>query len=203
MARQSSLLALTCLAFFMADVRDGLGPFLATYLQGSHVPQEVIGATMTAGGLAAVVMTPLAGVWVDSSQAKRAMMAVAAIAVTAASAMAFGTFSVALLIASQIITGIAGAMMGAAMAALTLGLSHASGFKRQTGRFNTALGFVMTLQGVGAAFSPSVANWVVGSQLRFGTAFVVLSAAAILALPLFWLAQRDSKVSPSMTMRST
>ena len=119
MARQSSLLALTCLAFFMADVRDGLGPFLATYLQGSHVPQEVIGATMTAGGLAAVVMTPLAGVWVDSSQAKRAMMAVAAIAVTAASAMAFGTFSVALLIASQTITGVAGAMMGAAMAALT------------------------------------------------------------------------------------
>lgn len=30
--RSSSLLALTLLAFFMADVRDGLGPFLATYL---------------------------------------------------------------------------------------------------------------------------------------------------------------------------
>ena len=53
--RSSSLLALTMLAFFMADVRDGLGPFLATYLQENHVRQDLIGYTMTAGGLAAVL----------------------------------------------------------------------------------------------------------------------------------------------------
>ena len=52
--RSSSLLALTLLAFFMADVRDGLGPFLATYLQEHQVRQDLIGYTMTAGGLAAV-----------------------------------------------------------------------------------------------------------------------------------------------------
>ena len=52
-ASSTSLLALTWLAFFMADVRDGLGPFLATYLQESGLRQELIGATMTAGGLAA------------------------------------------------------------------------------------------------------------------------------------------------------
>ncbi|SFM75147.1 MFS transporter [Variovorax sp. OV329] len=132
--RSNSLLALTWLAFFMADVRDGLGPFLATYLQESRVQQELIGYTMTAGGLAAVAVTPLAGAWVDRSKAKRAMTAVAALAISAASAMAFTTLSGPLLVASQVVTGVAGALLAAAMAALTLGLAREQGFKHQTGR---------------------------------------------------------------------
>ncbi|KQP15225.1 MFS transporter [Pseudorhodoferax sp. Leaf267] len=122
------------MAFFMADVRDGLGPFLATYLQESGVQQELIGYTMTAGGLAAVAMTPLAGAWVDNSRAKRALTVVAALAVTAASAVAFTTLAGPLLVASQVVTGMAGAVLGATMAALTLGLARASGFKHQVGR---------------------------------------------------------------------
>ncbi len=136
--RSSSLIALTWLGFFMADVRDGLGPFLATYLQESRVQQEWIGYTMTAGGLAAVAMTPLAGAWADRSTAKRAMTACAGLAVLAASALAFSTLSAPLLIASQMVTGVAGAVLAAAMAALTLGIAHADGFKHQTGRNEAA-----------------------------------------------------------------
>ena len=134
MASNRSLLALAWLAFFMADVRDGLGPFLATYLQARGVQQELIGYTMTAGGLAAVAMTPFAGAWVDSSRAKRAMTVAAALVVTMASGVAFSTLAGPWLIASQVVTGLAGAMLGATLAALTLGLSHASGFQRQIGR---------------------------------------------------------------------
>lgn len=132
--RSTSLLALSWLAFFMADVRDGLGPFLATWLQENKVQQEMIGYTMTAGGLAAVAMTPFAGAWVDRSSAKRAMTVVAAFAVLAASAIAFTTLSAPMLIASQVVTGIAGAVLAATMAALTLGLAKSAGFKHQTGR---------------------------------------------------------------------
>jgi MFS family permease len=134
MRGRSSLLALTWLAFFMADVRDGLGPFLATYLQENQVRQDLIGLTMTAGGLAAVAMTPFAGAWVDRSHAKRAMTVAGAIAVLGASALAFSTLSGTLLVASQIVTGVAGAVLAAAMAALTLGLARSSGFKHQMGR---------------------------------------------------------------------
>ncbi|APW37961.1 MFS transporter [Rhodoferax koreense] len=130
----TSLIALSWLAFFMADVRDGLGPFLATYLQENKVPQAWIGYTMTAGGLAAVAMTPLAGAWVDRASAKRAMTAVSAVAIMGASALAFTTLAGPLLMASQIVTGVAGALLAAAMAALTLGLARSAGFKRQTGR---------------------------------------------------------------------
>ncbi|GKT25685.1 hypothetical protein [Acidovorax sp. SUPP3334] len=63
-------------------------------------------------------------------------------------------------------------------------------YVRGSGRYNTALGLVMTLQGVGAAMSPAVANSVVGAQGHFGLAFAVLAGCAVLALPVFWLAQR-------------
>lgn len=138
MPARASLLALGWLAFFMADVRDGLGPFLATYLQQAKVQQELIGYTMTAGGLAAVAVTPFAGAWVDRSHAKRAMTVIAALAVMAASAVAFSTLSGTVLIASQIVTGVAGAVLAATMAALTLGLAKAAGFRRQTGRNEAA-----------------------------------------------------------------
>ncbi len=162
MSTPTSLLALTWLAFFMADVRDGLGPFLATYLQESGLQQELIGYTMTAGGLAAVAMTPLAGAWVDNSRAKRAMTAVAALAVTAASAVAFTTLSGPVLIASQIVTGVAGAVLGATMAALTLGLARAARFKHQTGRneaFSHA-GNMLSAVGAGLAAHWFGAPWI-------------------------------------------
>jgi len=147
---RASLAALTAMAFFMADVRDGLGPFLATYLQQHRMQQEWIGYTMTAGGLAAVVATPLVGAWVDRSQAKRAMTAAATVCVTTASAVAFTTLSGPLLIATQVVTGAAGAVLAATLAALTLGLARSDGFRGQTGRNEAASHAGNILSAVGA-----------------------------------------------------
>jgi predicted MFS family arabinose efflux permease len=133
-ATAASLTALAWTAFFLADVRDGLGPFLATYLQSQRVDQTLIGITMTAGGLAAVLMTPLAGAWADRWTAKRALMAIAVVAVLLGSGGAFLTTSPWLLVGSQVVAGAAGALLAAALAALTLGLARRDGLRRQTGR---------------------------------------------------------------------
>ena len=177
-----SLLALTLLAFFMADVRDGLGPFLATYLQEHQVRQELIGYTMTAGGLAAVAMTPVAGAWVDRSTAKRTMTVVAALAILAASALAFSTLDGRWLIASQVVTGVAGALLAATMAALTLGLVRASGFKHQTGR-NEAwshAGNMVSAIGAGLAAHLLGAPWILAvmGAMTVGAVLAVLSIRA-------------------------
>ena len=180
--RSSSLLALTLLAFFMADVRDGLGPFLATYLQEHQVRQDLIGYTMTAGGLAAVAMTPFAGAWVDRSVAKRAMTAISGIAILAASALAFTTLSAPLLIASQIVTGAAGALLTAALAALTLGLARAQGFKHQTGRneaFSHA-GNMISAVGAGTVAHLFGAPWMLAvmGAMTFGALLAVRTIRA-------------------------
>lgn len=177
-----SLVALTLLAFFMADVRDGLGPFLATYLQENRVRQELIGYTMTAGGLAAVAMTPFAGAWVDRSTAKRALTVVAAVAILAASAVAFSTLDGRWLVASQVVTGVAGALLAATMAALTLGLVRATGFKRQTGR-NEAwshAGNMVSAIGAGLAAHWFGAPWILAVMGAMAVG-VMLSALSIRA----------------------
>ncbi|MCZ4063859.1 hypothetical protein NB636_07080 [Oxalobacter aliiformigenes] len=45
-------MALSLLSFSLADVRDGLGPFLGVYLQGKNWTPDEIGYVMTVGGLA-------------------------------------------------------------------------------------------------------------------------------------------------------
>jgi len=178
-AAAASLTALAWTAFFLADVRDGLGPFLATYLQSQRVDQTLIGLTMTAGGLAAVLMTPFAGAWADRWTAKRALMAIAVVAVTLGSGCAFMTKSPWLLVGSQVVAGAAGALLAAALAALTLGLARREGLRRQTGRNEawshagnivSALGAGIVAQQFGAPWMMSVMTvMVVGSLLCLAT----------------------------------
>ncbi|MCZ2498774.1 MFS transporter [Xylophilus sp. Kf1] len=158
---KTSLTALTLLAFFMADVRDGLGPFLATWLQENRVPQHWIGYTMTAGGLAAMAATPLAGAWADRTQAKRLMTVAATLLTLGASALAFMSLSGPVLIASQVMSGIGGAVLAAAMAALTLGLARDAGFRAQTGRNEAAnhAGNIVSAIGAGCAAHFFGAPW--------------------------------------------
>lgn len=165
---QTSIAALNALNFFMADVRDGLGPFLGVYLQARQWSPSEIGMVMTLGGLAGVVSTTPAGMLVDLVKAKRSIMVVAALA-TVASALAMlvaPTFAVTA--GSQVFNGIAAAVFGPAIAGLTLGLVHQSGYAHQLGRneaFNHAGNVVAAVLagafgytfGIGAVFAVMVA----------------------------------------------
>src|SRR3954462_8932747 len=79
--------ALNALNFFMADVRDGLGPFLGVYLQSEKWSPSEIGLVMTIGALVGMAVTAPLGALVDRIRAKRAMVAVAAIITVLASLM--------------------------------------------------------------------------------------------------------------------
>jgi MFS family permease len=129
-----SLLALNALNFFMADVRDGLGPFLGVFLQEKGWSPAEIGVVMTIGGYAGMIATTPLGALVDGTKAKRGLMIVSALAVIAASMviLVFPTFLATT--SAQVINGIAGAAIGPAMAGMTLGLVRQSGFAHQLGR---------------------------------------------------------------------
>ncbi|MDD7979839.1 MFS transporter, partial [Achromobacter ruhlandii] len=61
--------------FFLADVRDGLGPFLGVFLLGHGWHADAIGYLMTAAGLAGMLATTPMGAWVDASRRKRGLLA--------------------------------------------------------------------------------------------------------------------------------
>jgi len=130
----TSLLALNALNFFMADVRDGLGPFLGVFLQGKGWPPAEIGLVMTIGGYAGMIATTPLGAVVDATKAKRGLMIASALAIIAASTVILAMPTFAATSTAQAINGLAGAAVGPAIAGLTLGLVKQAGFAHQLGR---------------------------------------------------------------------
>ena len=75
---------LDALNFFLADVRDGLGPYLAIYLLTvQHWDEASIGLVMSIGGVAGIVAQTPAGALVDRHPPSGQLLVAAAIVVTA------------------------------------------------------------------------------------------------------------------------
>jgi sugar phosphate permease len=80
--------ALDAANFFLADVRDALGPYLAVYLLTERQWDEAsIGFVMSIATVAGLMAQTPAGALVDATKAKRAVMVAAAALVTAASVL--------------------------------------------------------------------------------------------------------------------
>src|SRR4051812_13537921 len=127
--------SLDSLNFFLADVRDGLGPCLAVYLLTvRHWNEAEIGLVMSVAGLSGIVAQTPAGALVDVTHYKRFVIVAAAVTVTLASiAIPFLT-SLWPMAAAQAASGAAGAIFPPAIAAITLGIVGHAQFARRTGR---------------------------------------------------------------------
>jgi MFS family permease len=130
----NSLLALNAVNFFSADARDGLGPFLGVYLQGRGWSPAQIGLVMSAGGIAGMVATAPLGAFVDHTRAKRSLFVTATLAIIAASLAILIWPGFAAVTATQVAGGMAGAVIGPAIAGITLGLVGQAGYAHQVGR---------------------------------------------------------------------
>ena len=128
-----SLGALNALNFFMADVRDGLGPFLGVYLQSVQWSPAQIGLVMTIGALAGMALTAPLGALVDRVTIKRALIAVAAFAIVLASFAILSFPSFIPVTVAQGVNGIAGAVILPAIAGITLGIVKQRGYAHQVG----------------------------------------------------------------------
>lgn len=121
------------LNFFLADVRDGLGPFLGVFLMGLGWPADDIGYLMAAAGFAGMLATTPMGAWVDASRRKRALLAGGTIALIAGNLALWAAPSATVVAATQIVTAIVGALFGPALMGLTLGIVGPKDLPRQLG----------------------------------------------------------------------
>jgi predicted MFS family arabinose efflux permease len=130
--------ALDAANFFLADVRDGLGPYLAIYLLTEQKWDEArIGMVMSIAGFAGIVAQTPAGALIDATKAKRLVTIAAAMVVTSASLLLpmFPSFwPVAI---SQGAAHAAGAMFPPAIAAVSLGVVGHRAFTARIGRNET------------------------------------------------------------------
>ena len=170
-AMSRSLFALCALNFFMADVRDGLGPFLGVFLQKQSWSPAEIGMVMTIGGLAGMVATTPAGALIDKTTAKGTLILIAAGIIIVAAFVILFTPSFLVVATAQAANGIAAALIAPAIAGITLGLVKQKGFAHQLGRneaFNHA----------GNVAAALLAGWL-GYLFGLGAVFAVMAAMAV------------------------
>jgi MFS family permease len=133
--QRRSLIALDALNVFLADVRDGLGPYLAIYLTAKqHWDAGKVGIALSALTIATVVaQTPVGGL-IDQLRHKRGAIAAAALAVTLGAIAMVRVPTLPVIVASQSLIGVAAAVFPPAIAAISLGLVGHARLARRTGR---------------------------------------------------------------------
>jgi MFS family permease len=174
--------ALDSANFFLADVRDGLGPYLAVYLLTEQKWDEArIGIVMSIATLAGILAQVPAGALIDAIKAKRAVMGAAAMLVTLVSTILPWFSSFGYVAFSQAVAHAASSVFPPGLAAVTLGVFGARRFSRRIGRnetFNHAgNACAATVAGVTAyVWGPSVVFYLLAVTS-------IASLASILAIP--------------------
>lgn len=175
-----SLQALCLTSFFIADVRDGLGPFLGIFLTQHHWQPDDIGLLMTAGGMAGLLATLPAGFITDASQNKRLMLALLCVIITGSTLLLWFSQGNGVVALSQIVSGICAAFVGPLITGITLGLTGQNGFSAQMGKneaFNHAGNFATALIAGGIAW-----RWGIGGIFILMACTMLLTLVALLAI---------------------
>ena len=137
----ATLSGLDWLNFFLADVRTGIGPFLAIYLAGYGWDEQRVGIALTVGGIAGILTQTPAGALVDRIRSKRTLIAAGIMA------LAVGALLFALMpnywsvMSAQVLIGGTSSIFGPAICAVSLGIVGHALFDLRQGRnqaFNSA-----------------------------------------------------------------
>ena len=177
----TSLHALDGLNFFLADVRDGMGPFLGTFLrEHQHWDAGLVGIALASSQIGTVLAQTPAGALIDSVRWKRLAVAIAAALVAVGCVLLYLVPTPIVVVAAQTVIGAAAAVFPPAVAALTLGLVGRAAMPRRTGK-NEAYNHGGNL--IAAALAGASAYFFgYGAMFYLVAAMAAASAAAVLLI---------------------
>lgn len=154
---------LVWLNFFVADVRDGLGPFLGVFLLQNGFGEAQVGLISTISHIIALALGVPCGILVDKTTRKKECIAlfIALIMLFCSLNYFFPSFVFTLL--AQCLVALSGVFLAPAFAALTLGIIGVKHYPLQCARneaykhagtaFGAALSFVLALHfGIASVF---------------------------------------------------
>src|SRR5262245_41710005 len=176
-----SLRALDFLAFFLADVKGGVGPFLAVYLQATlHWDSASIGMALASAGLTGVIAQTPAGALVDRLRQKRELVALAALLVAVGCLATLWVRSVSGVLAAQALMGLVEAVFQPALAAISLGLVGYEWLDRRIGRNE----LISHAGNVVAALSAGLLGYFVSQSWIFYTIAAISVVSALTAFAI-------------------
>ena len=151
--KRGSVQWLKALNFSIADVQNGMGPYMALFLQSSaQWSTAQIGTALAFGNIAQVVAQTPAGALIDRVHNKRALIAIGIVMIALACIVTPLFTGVGVVTIGQVLIGAAGAIFPATLAAMALGLVGRKRMDAQMGTnqaFNAA-GNVFAALAIGA-----------------------------------------------------
>ena len=166
------------LNFLLADVRGGVGPFLAIYLMSSqHWDAGSIGMVLSIAGIATVVAQSPAGAIVDAVTWKRALVMGASIVVALSVVFMVLVPTFWPVAIAQGTLGVAEAVFPVAISAISLGIVGRKAFPRRIGR-NEAWNHAGN---VAAATTAGLAGWLIDPSATLWIAATLAISSAFAA----------------------
>ena len=131
-SKRGSVRALEALNFCIADVQNGMGPYVALFLQSAAGwgPAQ-IGTALAAGNLAQVAAQTPAGALIDRLRQKRALLVAGIVMIAVACLGTALLTNLPVVTGAQALIGIAGAIFPPCLAAIALGLVGRARMDRQ------------------------------------------------------------------------
>lgn len=184
---RESLRGLDWFTFFVADIQTGFGPFLSVYLTTQKWTQVDIGLILSVGSIAGLVGQVPGGWTVDAARSKRGAAALAVVGIGISALLIAAAPLFAVILAAQLLHVGASAVLGPAIAAITLGLVGHAAVGPRLGRNARC-----------ASIGNGIAAAVMGACGYFVSAQAVFYVTAALAIPtLFALSGiREAEVDP-------
>ena len=182
--KSGSVRALKALNFTIADVQNGMGPYVALYLQSqAHWSTGQVGSALAFGNIAQVIAQTPAGVLIDRIRQKRALIAIGIVTIAIACLLTATFVDVAAVTTGQVLIGLAGAIFPPTLAAMALGLVGRQRMDRQMGTnqaFNAA-GNVFAALAIGA----------VGYFVGLRAMFFLVVGLCVVSLAILWRIRPD------------
>lgn len=159
----SAYFALAWLNFFIADVRDGLGPYLGVFLKEHQFTESQIGLITTSTSLCALIFGIFLGILIDKTHFKRGIIALCIVGIVLATGANYFYPHFTFTLMAQIAIALCAVCLAPAFSAITLGIVGQSGYSRQVSlneaykhagtAFSAGLSFAFALHyGIGAIF---------------------------------------------------
>ena len=134
----------------MADVRDGVGPYLSVFLKGGlHWQSGEIGIAMAASSITAAICQIPAGLLVDSVRAKRLLVVISGLMVGLGCLLVICVPKLVVVVSAQATLGAASAIIPPALAALWHGNNHPQDTSMRRNQINFTNSFAESLSGMG------------------------------------------------------
>jgi MFS family permease len=165
------------LAFFLADVQTGFGPFISVYLTAQHWTQVEIGLALSIGTVTSMLAQVPAGALVDRIASKRRIAQAAILAIAASALLLAGLPQRLPVSLAEVLHAVASCILVPALAAISLAMAGLDGMGERLGR-NAR--FASIGNGVAAALLGACGYYLSERAVFLLTAALVLPALAAL-----------------------